>query len=779
MIKGFITVEVRNCSALDTDFGRMHLERGILGLALGDRTEEAPTKHLLKHWEDRNSIYVRVAVQCGSNLLGARMLSGEQATIQYNVLGLSTDSVDDMRKMTYLFLCATSPDFNWFLQSWGGEVVRMAELNVLSITTPLVGQDEYCPGTPYCSGHGTCNRTIPKKLGDPSWLCICDMTYAGSNCSMRVCPPCVSEESCTEGNQTLDSIWECMCPNNCSGGGQCNAHTGICKCDPMHKEIDCSAAPLGRPPLDNCIEVSLVWGLAGYAGSNKSDPLYDENFDFFDPKAQEFIEQTCQNAMLSGQLMVREEQPCWIDIFRKYVVNVNGTFPIHNDEGSEALQSFMHYNNWAHTPRFNEILTRQEQALISGFRGDIETAGLHFTGRVKYVRVRMRSNMAVTDSNRKDLREKWELFLEARMQNAPSSVGKPFMVGQVWAEMSLENDIQMGVATGMLIALGGSLLVVGLFLRRVGLTLLVIFHMILVVCVIGGFLLFVHEYRFGPVEMIGSTAMLGMGVDYCLHLAHGYKEVPKNGQSRAAHAVRKYGASILGGAMTTTIGVFVLTQCKMILFQKLGWALSSNALVSASYTFFFLAPSFVILDLLPDRSCGRHVRRSEGATQGQAGIAGGGNEDSEDIHSDCDMGSAESEGEGESGGQHVGDVEDGSGGEGRDQPVGEGSNEDSDREGSVADEASAEGEAEHVDEGSNEGSYREGTFGESTMSQLADEVYAGGEGGGESGGESVDACASDDKVSVSSCSLCFDLEECVPVEREYTEGEYSRHIVHL
>jgi hypothetical protein len=269
--------------------------------------------------------------------------------------------------------------------------------------------------------------------------------------------------------------------------------------------------------------------------------------------------------------------------------------------------------------------------------------------------------------------------------------------------------------------------------------------------------------------------MVGMGVDYCLHLAHGYKEVPKNGQSRAAHAVKKYGASILGGAMTTTIGVFVLTQCKMILFQKLGWALSSNALVSASYTFFFLAPSFVILDLLPDRSCKRNVRRSRGATQGQSGIAGSVNEDSEDINNDCDIGSAESEGGGESGGQHVGDVEDGSGGESGDQPVGEGSHEDSDREGSVADEASAEGEAELVGEGSNEGSYRDGTFGESTMSQLADEVCAGNE----SWDKSVGACASDDKMSVFSPSDEFDLEECVPVEREDTEREYARRIVHL
>jgi len=660
VIEGFVTVEVGNCTALDTDDGRMHLARTILALALDNRTE-VPADDLLKYWEDKQSIYMRVAVQCNSTpLLGARALSGPQAIIQYNVLGLSTDSADDMRQKLDAISLAGPYEFNLFLQAWGGEVVRIAELNVLSVTKPQVGRDDYCPGIPYCSGHGTCNRTIPKDLGDPSWFCMCDMTYTGDTCSSRVCPPCVSEEGCAEGDQTLDSIWECICPNNCSSGGQCNAHSGICKCEPMYKEIDCSVAPLARPPLDNCIEVSLVWGLKGYQASDTSEPEYDEHFDFLDPTVQEFIGQICQDAMLSGELMVREEQPCWIDIFRKYVVNVDGTFPIQNDEGSEALQSFMHFNNWAYAPKFNDILTRQEQGLLSGFKGDIETTGLHYTGRIKYVRVRMRSNMVVTDSNRNELREKWEQFLAARMKNAEKSVGRPFMVGQVWAEMSLEDNIQIGVFTGILIALGGSLLVVGLFLRRAGLTFLIIANMVLVVCVIAGFLLFVLGYEFGPVEMIGSTVIVGMGVDYCLHLAHGYKEEPENGQSRAAHAVKQYSVSILGGAMTTAIGVFVLTQCRMILFQKLGWVLSVNALVSVAYTFFFLAPSFVILDQIHGRRSGRHDEGGEGAVQGE----GGKNEDSQDK----------------------GDAEGECGGDGRGERVGEGSNEGDHGESGVADE---------------------------------------------------------------------------------------------
>jgi len=186
MIEGFITLRVGDCAALDTDGGRTNLARGILALALDQRTEEIPADQLLKYYEDEKSIFVRVSVQCGSNLSKARMLSDTQATIQYNLMGLSTETVDDMRTMMDIMSVATALDFNLFLKAWGGEVVRTAGIDVLSITPALAGQDEFCPGTPYCSGHGTCNRTIPENLGDPSWECICDMTYTGPICTTRV-----------------------------------------------------------------------------------------------------------------------------------------------------------------------------------------------------------------------------------------------------------------------------------------------------------------------------------------------------------------------------------------------------------------------------------------------------------------------------------------------------------------------------------------------------------------------------------------------------------------
>eukprot|EP00930_Biecheleria_cincta_P047893 TRINITY_DN33291_c0_g1_i1.p1 TRINITY_DN33291_c0_g1~~TRINITY_DN33291_c0_g1_i1.p1 ORF type:complete len:1585 (-),score=181.45 TRINITY_DN33291_c0_g1_i1:134-4867(-) len=592
MIKGFFAFELDDCSNLDTPDGHRNLSQVILAMA--SSITSSGESDLVELWEERG-IHVLVKVDCSSHLMQGALPSEAQARVNYSIILLedAQENVEDMTRMIKNLLAIAEDSLKSHLQNWGHIEVS----TVLSFTEPRAAPDDPCPGAVPCSGQGACNRMLPSEFGKPSRFCSCNKTYIGPACSTRECPQCQEGTICKEGDQELSSIWACMCPNNCSGGGDCDPYSGICSCYTGYKEKDCSVAPLKRVPLASCVEVSLIWGLKGYTPWNKTNPDYDDHFDFFDPAVQEFIHDTCNEAMfLRGELAVREEQPCWIDVYSKYVANVGGAFPVVNrSEGSVALQSFMHYSNWWREAHFQDVLTREDQILLPSFKSDVETAGQHFSGRVRYVRVRMRSNMAVTHRDRKDLRKHWQEFVKERNKVAPLSAGDMLMVGDTWARMSLEEDISNGVVIGLCVSLGGSLIVVMSFLRSLTLMALAIFNIMLVVCVVAGFLLGVQGYDFGPVEMISSTMLVGMGVDYALHLAHGYKQ-HKEDRNKTEHAVKKYGMSILGGAMTTAIGVFVLTRCKMILFQKLGWALSSNAFFSAAYTFLFLAPMLRLRD---------------------------------------------------------------------------------------------------------------------------------------------------------------------------------------
>merc|ERR1712003_264980 len=135
-----------------------------------------------------------------------------------------------------------------------------------------------------------------------------------------------------------------------------------------------------------------------------------------------------------------------------------------------------------------------------------------------------------------------------------------------------------------------------LFTGNLVVALYVSLNILFVVCVLLGFLLYVLRYEFGAVEAVGATIFVGMSVDYCLRLAHGYNVafgVDREAKMKAA--LVHLGPSIVGGAVTTLAGTAFLLPCRILLFVKLGAMLFTNALISLLYTFFFLSPLLMVI----------------------------------------------------------------------------------------------------------------------------------------------------------------------------------------
>jgi hypothetical protein len=57
-----------------------------------------------------------------------------------------------------------------------GHVVREMRKRYFFIFSPLVAEKVTCPGTPECSGKGTCNTGI----------CECDAPWGGPNCDQSI-----------------------------------------------------------------------------------------------------------------------------------------------------------------------------------------------------------------------------------------------------------------------------------------------------------------------------------------------------------------------------------------------------------------------------------------------------------------------------------------------------------------------------------------------------------------------------------------------------------------
>eukprot|EP00930_Biecheleria_cincta_P037497 TRINITY_DN25746_c0_g1_i1.p1 TRINITY_DN25746_c0_g1~~TRINITY_DN25746_c0_g1_i1.p1 ORF type:complete len:2511 (+),score=326.55 TRINITY_DN25746_c0_g1_i1:694-7533(+) len=586
LLVGELALNISNCTILEGAVGVAALAEG-----LGAAARVAP-----------KSVRVEV-VQCLSRPANAQGGHGRRMTFfeAAAVYGIYMPDADAAISQVWTDLVSISHESltEQLKTSTAAAGLAALEVAVLGVGAPSVKKTEFCPGTPPCSGttSGRCLRKEPSRSPHDSysyWKCNCSETYDGADCSQRVCPTtCLNGGTCAEGDQTLKSTWGCrcprmhtgprcewhVCPGNCSQAGDCDQNTGDCSCYPGYSGADCGLVPEKLVPLTNAIAIAMVWGLKGYRQDNQSAPEYDDSFGFLEAEVQAWVHDTCTLARADPQLLAREEIPCWIEAFSQVVTTMGASFPINSPVlASQALQVFFH-----------------EQ---KGFQQDIATDGDDYAGRVTFTRVRIKVNMGVNDDvdKRDALRKKWEAFVEDRKSAAPAMAGQMYMVSSTWTSMELESRVlsstTMAFAGSMLTCLAA----IVLFTQSGVVAVAVLIDILLVVGLLAGVLLKILEFEFGVVEAFGATMFVGMGVDYCLHLAHGYHEAP-GGSSRdkIKHALIVIGPSILGGAVTTVAGVAFLVPCRMVLFRKLGWLLLLNAIFSLIYTFIFLSPFLMIL----------------------------------------------------------------------------------------------------------------------------------------------------------------------------------------
>lgn len=84
-----------------------------------------------------------------------------------------------------------------------------------------------CPGDLACSGHGTCSDT-------PNYRCACAVGWMGGDCADRVCPSDLAWfDYPVDNNIAHQRIREC------SGVGNCDRSTGLCKCPAPYTGMAC------------------------------------------------------------------------------------------------------------------------------------------------------------------------------------------------------------------------------------------------------------------------------------------------------------------------------------------------------------------------------------------------------------------------------------------------------------------------------------------------------------------------------------------------------------
>ena len=102
---------------------------------------------------------------------------------------------------------------------------------------------------------------------------------------------------------------------------------------------------------------------------------------------------------------------------------------------------------------------------------------------------------------------------------------------------------------------------------------------------------------FGPVTATLAAIVIGIGIDYTIHVTHRFQEFRREGLTIDLAVTRTLGttgSALAGSALTTALGFAILTQSTLIPFQQLG-VLVLAAVVGSAAVSILVLPSMLTI----------------------------------------------------------------------------------------------------------------------------------------------------------------------------------------
>merc|ERR1712216_849254 len=228
------------------------------------------------------------------------------------------------------------------------------------------------------------------------------------------------------------------------------------------------------------------------------------------------------------------------------------------------------------------------------YNRQIGTAGTDYGGQMLYTYVSMRIELDNRRGNVGNLellehQARWQKFMLEMNADAPSSMKGGVVTSTTWTAADTEQGLIDSTLQTWAISNGGVLLVILLFTQNLLISTYAMLTIVLIVISLLGFLFAIVGFEFGAIEAVGVTIFVGMSVDYCLHVAHGYhssESITK--KEKTTEALTALGVSILGAALTTASSSAFLFPCRIYLFVQLGIMLTSNTILAVFFALMFL-----------------------------------------------------------------------------------------------------------------------------------------------------------------------------------------------
>ena len=461
-------------------------------------------------------------------------------------------------------------------------------------------QECFCKGYLVQSEDGTCSQ------------CSLKCSQIGGTCDYNngACILCngVSTYKDNDLTHSLDSCGVCGPPWPIGTNWKTAKANSTCK--------DCAGVLQGSKRLDSCgvcdgtsdclivntpstntILLDIQYGIIGkksFEDSNGKHPSYNNLFSPTTQQCQSFMLNTCLEVkrLASEHLEPHHDTPCFVEaMHNEMIASGGGGLPVSEESFGNHVFKFLLKNSkyiplvlwFQSTPTSNDADVR---ALRLQFRTNVHKSGSPFSLVKEY--------------------HFWEDLITEMNKNAPPGC-EMFQSCEEWPKAFIQVTAVNGLAYAIAISLLLSLVIILIFTAHIGITSLILITMGSIISATFS-IFWTLGWQVGAVEAVALSVVVGLSVDYCLHLAEAYTDLLSHILLHeilfSRYAVMKrilsdIGIPLLNAAATTVLATIPLIFCTIKPLVQFGLIMVISISVSILFAIFMFVPMLLVVGPRP------------------------------------------------------------------------------------------------------------------------------------------------------------------------------------
>jgi len=356
--------------------------------------------------------------------------------------------------------------------------------------------------------------------------------------------------------------------------------------------------------VDESVTITLLFGTKSVSdfetncdGDVESgDVTYDSNFNLYDTNAQLRWLALCDKLnAIQDTVMYRkddDQELCFSYYFNEYLNLTNISMPNQYTAKRALFNQFLTtFVGRSSSSQFGASTSYDPRDFKSWFGTAVSEQWSNENSSIGWVTqiVRTQMNNKWGGSTMYEYYQKWDDFMTEFNKDSPLSF-KGVQTSPSYIRMEVEVAFLDGFVKSVLYTIILCAVVMVFFTQNLFLVALVCLY-ILIICIWVVGLFGAVGWPFGIIEIISVPTVVGLTIDYALHITHAYIHSPfPDRLRRAKSAVNDLGASVFASAMTTVSSMVILYFATIVIFSDLGWVVGSTTTFGVVLALFVCPP---------------------------------------------------------------------------------------------------------------------------------------------------------------------------------------------